>query len=85
MSRWLYILESEANGRFYVGISANPERRLKHHNTTETGFTARYRPWRLVFSQQFDSAREARTAERKIKDWKSRKMTRLVIEGTIEL
>jgi putative endonuclease len=85
MSCWLYILESEANRRFYVGISTNPERRLKHHNTTETGFTARYRPWRLVFSQQFDSEREARTAERKIKDWKRRKMTRLVIEGTIEL
>ena len=85
MSCWLYILESEANGRFYVGISANPERRLKYHNTTETGFTARYRPWRLVFAQRFDSESEARAAERKIKDWKSRKMTHLVVEGRFEL
>jgi putative endonuclease len=85
MSHYVYILESEENERYYVGRSKNPERRVDHHNTTSTGFTSRYRPWALVFQQEFDSKEEAVSAEQLIKGWKSRKMTRYVIEGEIEL
>ena len=81
----MYILESEQNGRYYVGISSDPERRLRHHNSTSTGFTARYRPWTLVFTEAFPTKDRALQAEALIKGWKSRKMTRYVIEGTIDL
>ena len=81
----LYILESKQNGRYYVGISSDPERRLTHHNATSTGFTARYRPWSLVFAETFSTKQKARKAEQLIKGWKSRKMTRYVIDGTIDL
>jgi len=81
----LYILESEQNGRYYVGISSDPKRRLRHHNTTSSGFTARYRPWRLVFTEAFATKGQARKAEQLIKGWKSRKMTGYVIDGTIDL
>lgn len=85
MSHFVYILQSEDSGRFYVGRSKNLERRLEHHNTTSTGFTSRYRPWILVFTQEFPTKEEAVAAEQLIKDWKSRKMTRYVIAGTIKL
>ena len=85
MSHFVYILQSEDSGRFYVGRSQNPERRLEHHNTTSTGFTSRYRPWQLAFKQEFSTKNEAVAAEQLIKDWKGRKMTRYVIEGTIQL
>jgi predicted GIY-YIG superfamily endonuclease len=85
MSHAVYILQSEENGRYYVGRSQNPEARVEHHNTTSTGFTARYRPWRLVFQQEFDTKDEAIEAEQLIKGWKSRKMTRYVVEGKIDL
>ena len=85
MAHFVYILQSEENGRYYVGESSDPERRLKHHNSTSTGFTARYRPWQLVFSQEFSTKEEAVAAEQLIKGWKSRKMTRYVIEGEIQL
>jgi len=85
MTCWLYILESEVNGRYYVGTSSDPDRRLRHHNTTTRGFTARYRPWRLVFRQPFPSCADAEAADQQVKAWKSRKMTRYVIDGTIDL
>jgi putative endonuclease len=85
MAHSVYILQSEQNGRYYVGRSQNPEARVEHHNTTSTGFTARYRPWRLVFQQEFDTKAEAIEAEQLIKGWKSRKMTRYVVEGKIDL
>ena len=85
MSHFVYILQSEENGRYHVGRSQNPERRVEHHNSTSTGFTARYRPWELVFRQEFATKEEAVKAEQLIKNWKSRKMTRYVIEGKIQL
>jgi putative endonuclease len=85
MSHFVYILQSEKNGRYYVGRSQNPENRLKHHNSTSTGFTSRYRPWRLIFTQGFPTKEEAVEAEQLIKSWKSRKMTRYVVEGEIQL
>ena len=69
----------------YVGESSDPARRVEHHNSTSTGFTARYRPWTLVFTQEFPTKEEAVEAEQLIKSWKSRKMTRYVIEGEIQL
>jgi len=85
MGHFVYILQSEETGRYYVGESGDPERRLTHHNSTSTGFTARYRPWQLVFTQEFSTKEEAVAAEQLIKGWKSRKMTRYVIEGEIQL
>lgn len=85
MSHFVYILQSEENDRYYVGRSQNPERRLEHHNTTSTGFTSRYRPWELVFTQEFATKEEAVEAEQLIKSWKSKKMTRYVVDGKIQL
>jgi len=85
MGHFVYVLESEESGTYYVGASSDPDRRCAHHNSTSTGFTARYRPWRLVFTEEFATKEAARAAERLIKGWKSRKMTRYVVEGEIDL
>ena len=85
MNHFVYILQSEDNDRYYVGRSQNPEHRLEHHNSTSTGFTSRYRPWTLVFKQAFSTKEEAVEAEQLIKSWKSKKMTRYVVEGEIQL
>ena len=85
MGHFVYILQSEDNDRYYIGRSKTPEKRLQHHNSTSAGFTARHRPWELVFTQEFPTKESAAAAEQLIKDWKSRKMTRYVVEGKIQL
>ncbi len=82
---FLYILKSKSFDKFYTGISQNPHRRLEYHNSIEKGFTARYRPWEIVFTKEFDSKHEALLVERKIKNWKSKKMTQRVVSGEIIL
>ena len=72
MAYSLYILHSHSADKYYIGSSANPQRRLSFHNTIEKGFTARYRPWILVFEQSFPSKAEAQQMERKIKRWKNK-------------
>ncbi len=85
MSYYVYILESETSGSYYVGSSENPEKRLQFHNTLEKGFTSRYRPWRIIFKKEYESKMEALGSERKIKSWKNRKMIERVISGEIKL
>lgn len=85
MAHSVYILQSEDNDRYYVGQSKNPKTRLEHHDTTSTGVTSRYRPWKLVFKQELPTKDKAVAAEQMITDWKSRPMTRYVIEGKIDL
>ncbi|NOX67374.1 MAG: GIY-YIG nuclease family protein [Chlorobi bacterium] len=81
---FLYILKSKSVDKFYVGISQNPERRLGYHNSFEKGFTSRYRPWEIIFTQKFISKEEALAAERKVKSWKSKKMINKLIDGEIK-
>ena len=85
MSYFVYILRSEIKETYYYGSSADPDRRLTHHNGEKKGYTQRYRPWVIVFRQKFNTKSEAEAAERVLKKWKSKKMTRLVIEGKIQL
>jgi len=85
MGHFVYILQSEDSGRYYIRRSKTPEKRLQHHNSTSTGFIARYRPWELVFTQEFSTKESAVAAEQLTKNWKSRKMTRYVVEGKIQL
>ncbi len=60
---YLYILKSFSTNKYYTGISDNAEKRLGFHNTIEKGFTSRYRPWEIVFKQEFESKELAGEAE----------------------
>ena len=85
MNYYFYILCSEIKEIYYYGSSDDPPRRLGYHNHEQKGFTQRYRPWNLVFTHKFKSRKQAEAAERLVKRWKSKKMTRLLIEGKINL
>jgi len=70
---WVYILENAA-GKFYVGSSDDPDRRLLEHNDTTSGrdtFTHKNGPWRLVWEEPHLSRSAAVVRERQIKSMKS--------------
>lgn len=85
MGYFVYILQSDVTEKFYIGSSAEPLRRLGFHNTIEKGFTARYRPWKLVFMREYQSKQEAQAVERKLKSWKSRQTILRLINAEIVL
>ena len=85
MKYFLYILYSKNYDRYYVGISNNPQRRLHFHNTVEKGFTSRYRPWEIVYAKEFSDKKSAMHAEKKIKNWKSKKLIRQLVLGEISI
>ncbi len=80
---YVYILESELNGRFYIGYSESPDRRLIEHNSGKVKSTRPYRPWKKVYSEQFSTEIEAIRREREIKSQKSRIYILKLIGGGI--
>ena len=70
---YLYILYSKAINKYYVGYSADIEKRIEYHNYNHKGFTARAKDWQLVYSEAFDAKDLAMKREKEIKSWKSRK------------
>ena len=59
----MYVIQSDADGRFYVGITGNMALRIRQHNKGMTKSTKGYRPWRLVFSELYETRIEARKRE----------------------
>lgn len=82
----IYIIKRENNNEYYVGIAEDIEKRLKQHNGGNVAVTKYKRPYRLVFSQKFDSKALALKAERKIKKWKRKDfIEKIVQDGEIKV
>ena len=67
-----YIIKSQKDKSYYIGYSADCERRLLKHNTSKSGYTSTKKPWELVFVRAFSTKREAIQFEKNIKAQKSR-------------
>jgi len=81
VAHYLYVIESLKENRKYIGISANPEKRLKKHNRGEVRSTKFYRPWRLLNTEEFKTKTLARKREIYLKNnYQERKRTLSMIE-----
>ena len=75
--RFVYILRSESNpDRHYVGITADPDRRLEWHSHGPCGQTVRHRPWSFVVILEFPNERKAVRFERYLKTGSGRALAR---------
>ena len=63
MKHYVYVLKSINHNRRYVGMTIHPEERLLEHNGGHTKSTKGYRPWTLVYKEEFDTLQEARNRE----------------------
>ena len=66
-----YILLSEKTGKYYIGSTGNLEDRLSRHSTGRSKATFPGRPWKLIWTEEFDTRSAAYEREMEIKAWKS--------------
>ncbi len=64
---YVYVLYSDSSGRFYKGMTDSLELRLKEHNAGKTKSTKAFTPWRIVYTEEFDTREEARDREKYLK------------------
>jgi putative endonuclease len=85
MTAWLYILLC-ADGSYYVGTTRDnlDSRFAEHQAGTFGGYTARRRPVKLAYHQEFQRISDAIEAERQVKGWRREKKEAL-IRGDFQL
>lgn len=61
---YVYALQSEKSGELYIGISCDPVRRLREHNSGSTKSTKFYRPYLVIYTEECLSRVDARNREK---------------------
>ena len=64
---YTYVIYSEDYDRRYIGHTSNLEARLKYHNAGKVRSTKPWQPWRLVYTEKFETRADAVKRERYLK------------------
>ena len=64
---YIYVLESEKDGSWYTGYTADLKNRIKEHNSGYTNSTKNRTPWRLIYYEACLSEDDARSREKYLK------------------
>lgn len=64
---YVYAIQSLKDGRIYVGMSSDLQKRIKEHNLGQTKSTKGYLPWTLLYNEILSNRIEARTREKFLK------------------
>jgi len=79
--QFIYILLSKSAPKTYTGVSCDPIKRLREHNTGSNNYTKRYKPWELFYTESFNTRHEALARERYLKSHAGRKFIKKLIEN----
>ncbi|MEO7922390.1 MAG: GIY-YIG nuclease family protein [Chitinophagaceae bacterium] len=77
----VYVLYSPFFDTIYIGYTSDLDRRLKSHNELATkGWTIKFRPWKLIHKEIFDSKANAMQREKQLKSATGRNWIRALIK-----
>lgn len=69
----VYVLYSDRSNRLYIGFSSAIIERFHWHNEfSRKGYTVRYRPWKIVHVEFYNSKKEAMDREKQLKGGQGR-------------
>jgi putative endonuclease len=83
MAFYVYILQSELDSSFYIGYTNSLEHRLKRHNAGLSRYTSRKRPWKIVYTESFESKTEALKREKFLKKQKNSDFYKRLINSSV--
>ena len=78
---FVYALYSMSKGIFYVGMSKDPAKRLKEHNSGKTPSTKAYVPWVFLYSEAHPNYEEARKREKYFKNSGGKRRLKRILEN----
>lgn len=73
---YIYAIKSKEKEWIYVGITDNPERRLKQHNSGFNQSTKAYRPFEMFYIESTDTREMARIREKELKTTQGKRFLR---------
>ena len=67
----VYVLFSKVHSKIYIGCTSDLAMRLRSHNELATkGYTVKFRPWQVIYSEEFSSKSDALKREKELKSVK---------------
>jgi len=79
----VYVLYSDSFQKIYIGGSSDLKSRIESHNSlNDKGYTKRYRPWKVVYTEEFNAKAEAMKRERQLKSAKGREFVWNLIKSS---
>jgi len=70
---FLYVIRSLKHNFRYIGITGDIERRIKQHNSGYSMSTKKYKPFKLLLTENFNDYKDARRREIFLKSGQGRK------------
>jgi len=77
----VYVLRSVSFDRLYVGYTDDVETRLKKHNSGSVRSTKAYRPYTIIYTEEYQNKTEARKRELFLKTGQGRKWIKENVGG----
>ena len=78
---YVYILKSLNTGKYYIGSTANIERRLKEHMFGNSRYTQNRGPWELVHFEKKKTLSEAEKREKFLKTGDGRRVLSNILKS----
>jgi putative endonuclease len=76
----VYVLYSKKFNKTYTGITSDINARLQSHNTLgKKGWTIKYRPWEIIYTESYEKKNEALKREQELKSSRGRNFIRETI------
>ena len=73
----VYVLYSERYNKIYIGYTSDLEKRFKSHNELGIkGWTVKFRPWEIVYTEIFETKSSAMKREKELKTSRGRNFIR---------
>jgi putative endonuclease len=82
---YVYVLESEKDGKRYIGQTNNLQERVKRHQSGRVPATKSRLPLKLIYSEEHATRSEAMKREGWLKQQKSRASIDELIEALVEI
>ncbi len=76
-------MQSQKNGKYYIGSTSDIDKRLSAHNHGYSIYTKRNGPFELVYKEDYQTLSEARRREYYLKSLKSSKVIERLINAAI--
>ncbi len=76
----VYALFSEKYDKIYIGFTSDVQKRLVAHNDERnTGWTAKYRSWKIIYTEELENKSDALKREKQLKTSRGRNFIRGLI------
>lgn len=77
----VYALYSKTFNKIYIGQTEDLNRRLfEHNNGLLSGYTKKFKPWEVIYTEECSSRREALLREKQLKSQKGREFIWKIID-----